>query len=96
MIWNTLSLLDLPKPLVARHIEITRQSVFYLDPHVCIRCRYSQHGAALAVPALSRVEYVRGGADRAGDGYRGGDSCRLDAVAVVRRPKAKGHRPKAP
>ena len=21
-------------------IEITRQSVFYLDPHVCTRCRY--------------------------------------------------------
>lgn len=39
-IWGTLSTLDLPKPLVARYIEITRQSVFYLDPHVCIRCRY--------------------------------------------------------
>ena len=39
-IWNTLSLLDLPQHLVARYIEITRQSVFYLDPHVCIRCRY--------------------------------------------------------
>jgi len=39
-IWNTLSLLDLPKLLVARYIEVTRQSVFYLDPHVCLRCRY--------------------------------------------------------
>ena len=39
-IWNTLSALDLPKHLVARYIEVTRQSVFYLDPHVCIRCRY--------------------------------------------------------
>jgi len=39
-IWNTLSSLDLPKALVARYIQITRQSVFYLDPHVCIRCRY--------------------------------------------------------
>ena len=39
-IWNTLSLLDLPQHLVARYIEITRQSVFYLDPHVCMRCRY--------------------------------------------------------
>jgi lipopolysaccharide biosynthesis regulator YciM len=39
-IWNTLSDLDLPKPLVARYIQITRQSVFYLDPHVCVRCRY--------------------------------------------------------
>jgi len=39
-IWNTLSILDLPKPLVARYIDVTRRSVFYLDPHVCIRCRY--------------------------------------------------------
>lgn len=39
-IWGTLSQLDLPKHLVARYIDITRQSVFYLDPHVCIRCRY--------------------------------------------------------
>jgi lipopolysaccharide biosynthesis regulator YciM len=39
-IWNTLSVLDLPRQLVARYVEITRQSVFYLDPHVCVRCRY--------------------------------------------------------
>ncbi len=39
-IWGTLSMLDLPKQLVARYIDITRQSVFYLDPHVCMRCRY--------------------------------------------------------
>lgn len=39
-IWGTLSNLDLPRHLVARYIEITRESVFYLDPHVCVRCRY--------------------------------------------------------
>jgi lipopolysaccharide biosynthesis regulator YciM len=39
-VWATLSALDLPKHLVARYIDITRESVFYLDPHVCIRCRY--------------------------------------------------------
>jgi lipopolysaccharide biosynthesis regulator YciM len=39
-IWNTLSRLDLPRALVSRYIEVTRQSVFYLDPHVCVRCRY--------------------------------------------------------
>jgi lipopolysaccharide biosynthesis regulator YciM len=39
-IWNTLSTMDLPKHHVARYIEVTRQSVFYLDPHVCVRCRY--------------------------------------------------------
>jgi lipopolysaccharide biosynthesis regulator YciM len=40
VIWNTLSDLDLPKPLVSRYIELTRQAVFYLDPHLCVRCRY--------------------------------------------------------
>ena len=39
-IWNVLSAMDLPKTLVARYVERTRQSVFYLDPHVCMRCRY--------------------------------------------------------
>jgi lipopolysaccharide biosynthesis regulator YciM len=39
-IWHTLSQLDLPRHLVAHYIEVTRQSVFYLDPHVCVRCRY--------------------------------------------------------
>lgn len=39
-IWQTLSALDLPRPLVNRYIELTHDSVFYLDPHVCIRCRY--------------------------------------------------------
>lgn len=39
-VWATLSALELPKALVARYIEITRQAVFYLDPHVCMRCRY--------------------------------------------------------
>ena len=39
-VWNTLSALDLPKHLVSRYVEITRESVFYLDPHLCVRCRY--------------------------------------------------------
>ena len=39
-LWATLSALDLPKHLVASYIESTRQAVFYLDPHVCVRCRY--------------------------------------------------------
>jgi lipopolysaccharide assembly protein B len=39
-VWKALSALDLPRHLVARYIEITRESVFYLDPHVCLRCRY--------------------------------------------------------
>jgi lipopolysaccharide biosynthesis regulator YciM len=39
-IWQTLSALNLPPTLVGRYIELTRDAVFYLDPHVCVRCRY--------------------------------------------------------
>lgn len=39
-IWQTLSQLDLPQALVDRYVELTRDAVFYLDPHICIRCRY--------------------------------------------------------
>jgi lipopolysaccharide biosynthesis regulator YciM len=39
-IWQTLSALNLPPPLVDRYIELARDAVFYLDPHVCVRCRY--------------------------------------------------------
>jgi lipopolysaccharide assembly protein B len=39
-IWQTLSRLELPPPLVAQYVELTRDAVFYLDPHICIRCRY--------------------------------------------------------
>ncbi len=39
-IWQTLLSLRLDRGLVQRYIELTRQSVFYLDPHVCQRCHY--------------------------------------------------------
>jgi lipopolysaccharide biosynthesis regulator YciM len=39
-IWQTLSDLQFPGELVARYVELTRDAIFYLDPHVCIRCRY--------------------------------------------------------
>jgi lipopolysaccharide biosynthesis regulator YciM len=39
-IWKILLMLDLDRPLVERYVELTGQSVFYLDPHVCLRCRY--------------------------------------------------------
>ncbi len=39
-IWHTLVALGLDRKLVQRYIDLTRQSVFYLDPHVCQRCRY--------------------------------------------------------
>jgi len=39
-IWRALAPLQYPAPLVARYSELTRHAVFYLDPHVCMRCRY--------------------------------------------------------
>jgi lipopolysaccharide biosynthesis regulator YciM len=39
-IWQTLSQLNLAPALVNRYIDLTRDAVFYLDAHICIRCRY--------------------------------------------------------
>jgi lipopolysaccharide biosynthesis regulator YciM len=39
-IWSALSQLGLPKDLVARYTELTKDAIFYLDPHVCLKCRY--------------------------------------------------------
>jgi lipopolysaccharide biosynthesis regulator YciM len=39
-IWKTLLRLDLERTLVERYMDLTGRSVFYLDPHVCLRCRY--------------------------------------------------------
>ena len=38
--WQALSALGLDPPLVRRYVELARNAVFYLDPHVCVRCRY--------------------------------------------------------
>jgi len=39
-IWRALGQLDHSTSLVDRYRELTRHAVFYLDPHVCMRCRY--------------------------------------------------------
>jgi lipopolysaccharide biosynthesis regulator YciM len=39
-IWRALGQLRYPNTLVDRYSELTRHAVFYLDPHVCMRCRY--------------------------------------------------------
>jgi lipopolysaccharide biosynthesis regulator YciM len=39
-IWQALSSLGFDPSLVRRYVELTRNAVFYLDPHVCVRCRY--------------------------------------------------------
>ena len=39
-IWRALSSLEFRPALVTRYLDLTRDTVFYLDPHVCTRCRY--------------------------------------------------------
>ena len=39
-IWRTLGQLHHEPSLIDRYSELTRHAVFYLDPHVCMRCRY--------------------------------------------------------
>ena len=39
-IWRALGQLRHPAPLVDRYRDLTEHAVFYLDPHVCMRCRY--------------------------------------------------------
>jgi lipopolysaccharide assembly protein B len=39
-IWRALGQLRYPAALVDRYSDLTRHAVFYLDPHVCMRCRY--------------------------------------------------------
>jgi lipopolysaccharide biosynthesis regulator YciM len=39
-IWRSLGHLHYPAALVERYRELTEHAVFYLDPHVCMRCRY--------------------------------------------------------
>ncbi len=39
-IWEALAGLGFDASLVHKYVELTREAVFYLDPHVCRRCRY--------------------------------------------------------
>jgi lipopolysaccharide biosynthesis regulator YciM len=39
-IWRALGQLHHPPALVDRYGELTEHAVFYLDPHICTRCRY--------------------------------------------------------
>jgi len=39
-VWQSLNELGLDAALVRRYTALTREAVFYLDPHVCTRCRY--------------------------------------------------------
>jgi lipopolysaccharide biosynthesis regulator YciM len=39
-IWEVLASLGFEASLIRRYVELTREAVLYLDPHVCRRCRY--------------------------------------------------------
>ena len=39
-IWQALLALGLDPELVRRYVALTREAVFYLDPHICTHCRY--------------------------------------------------------
>jgi lipopolysaccharide biosynthesis regulator YciM len=39
-IWEVLAALGFEAGLVRQYVGLTREAVFYLDPHVCRRCRY--------------------------------------------------------
>jgi lipopolysaccharide biosynthesis regulator YciM len=39
-IWRALGQLQHPAALVNRYRDLTEHAVFYLDPHICMRCRY--------------------------------------------------------
>jgi lipopolysaccharide biosynthesis regulator YciM len=39
-IWRSLGQLRYPSPLVDHYSDLTQHAIFYLDPHVCVRCRY--------------------------------------------------------
>jgi lipopolysaccharide biosynthesis regulator YciM len=39
-VWQVLSGLGMKPELVTRYVDLARDAVFYLDPHVCMGCRY--------------------------------------------------------
>lgn len=39
-VWQALLALNLEPALVQQYMELTRSAVFYLDPHICVNCRY--------------------------------------------------------
>lgn len=39
-IWDLLVTLQLNRDAVMRYVEAAKSAVFYLDPHICLKCRY--------------------------------------------------------
>ena len=49
-IWRALTGLGLDPVLVQQYVTISREAVFYLDPHVCTSCRYRSTGLLWQCP----------------------------------------------
>jgi lipopolysaccharide biosynthesis regulator YciM len=39
-VWQALATLQFAEDRVQRYMALTREAVFYLDPHICMKCRY--------------------------------------------------------
>lgn len=39
-VWQSLTAIGLERELVQRYTDLTRDAIFYLDPHICTNCRY--------------------------------------------------------
>ena len=49
-IWKVMSALALDPALVQRYMALAREAVFYVDPHICTRCRYRSTGLLWQCP----------------------------------------------
>ena len=86
-IWEALSQLGSTGHSSQRYVDAHARRGLLPRPPRLHPLPLPQHRAALAVPALPRVEYLRRGADRAGEGYRC-ESAALLAVAEPARPNS--------
>ena len=78
-VWKALLALDLDQALVRQYIEPDAQRCL-LDPHVPA-LPLQEHGITVAVPAVPRMEYLRRGADVAGQRFGGGGVSGRNRVA---------------
>ncbi len=76
-IWQALLALDLDPALVQRYMELTRERGLLPGSPRLHPLPVPQHRAALAVPAVPRMEHVRRGTDVDGQGFCHGGARRL-------------------
>ena len=95
-IWRALGQLHHPPALVDRYSELTRARRVLPRSARLHALPLPQHRAALAVPALPRLEHVRRGADRAGAGSdRGGSLSRKHVAQPFGLPRGRSAGPRA-